>query len=76
MSRWKCEICGLEFENFEARGFGGKIYCPLCYFKKENEQLHSIIKEVREFANNYKYWYGNNQDKLLEILDKENSNES
>lgn len=35
----KCEICGSEFENFHAQGFDNKIYCPLCYFKKENQEL-------------------------------------
>lgn len=56
MSKWKCEICNSSFENFDARGFDNKIYCPLCYYKKlykdtelERERLHSIIKEVREY---------------------------
>ena len=39
MAKWKCEICGNEFENFHAQGFDRKIYCPLCYFKKENQEL-------------------------------------
>ena len=39
MAKWKCEICGNEFENFHAQGFDNKIYCPLCYFKKENQEL-------------------------------------
>ena len=39
MSKWKCEICGNEFENFHAQGFDRKIHCPLCYFKKENQEL-------------------------------------
>ena len=54
MSKWKCEICGNEFENFHAQGFDNKIYCPLCYFKKENQELkedisfclHSIKQEM------------------------------
>ena len=63
MSKWKCEICNSEFENFHAQGFNHKIYCPLCYFKKlyndtelEREKLQiqlqqkeNIIKEVREY---------------------------
>lgn len=66
MAKWKCEICGNEFDNFHAQGFDNKIYCPLCYFKKENQELkkenkqlkdqlqqkENIIKEVREYANN------------------------
>ena len=39
MAKWKCEVCGNEFENFHAQGFDNKIYCPLCYFKKENQEL-------------------------------------
>ena len=39
MAKWKCEICGNEFDNFHAQGFDNKIYCPLCYFKKENKEL-------------------------------------
>ena len=37
VSKWKCEICGNEFDNFHAQGFDRKIYCPLCYFKKKYE---------------------------------------
>ena len=44
MSKWKCEICGNEFENYHAQGFDNKIHCPLCYFKKENK----ILKENAE----------------------------
>lgn len=39
MSKWKCEICGSEFDNFHAQGFDNKIYCPLCFFKEENKRL-------------------------------------
>nr|DAI31644.1 MAG TPA: Pre-mRNA-processing-splicing factor [Caudoviricetes sp.] len=39
----KCEICGNEFDNFHAQGFDNKIYCPLCYFKKENQELKSQL---------------------------------
>ena len=67
MAKWKCEICGNEFDNFHAQGFDNKIYCPLCYFKKENQELKkenkqlkdqlqqkdNIIKEVREYINHY-----------------------
>lgn len=44
MAKWKCEICGNEFDNFHAQGFDNKIYCPLCYFKKENQELKSQLK--------------------------------
>ena len=45
MAKWKCEICGDEFDNFHAQGFDNKIYCPLCYFKKENQELKKQLEE-------------------------------
>ena len=48
MSKWKCEICGNEFENFHAQGFDRKIYCPLCYFKKENQELKKQLEDTNE----------------------------
>lgn len=39
MSKWKCEICGNEFDNFHAQGFNSKIYCPLCFFKEKTNRL-------------------------------------
>ena len=55
MSKWKCEICGNEFENFHAQGFNSKIYCPLCFFKektnrleKENTQLKNKLKDIEK----------------------------
>lgn len=48
MAKWKCEICGNEFENFHAQGFDNKIYCPLCYFKKENKELKNQLEETRK----------------------------
>lgn len=46
MAKWKCEICGNEFENFHAQGFDNKIYCPLCYFKKENQELKKKLQDM------------------------------
>ena len=48
MAKWKCEICGNEFENFHAQGFDNKIYCPLCYFKKENKELKLELSGYRQ----------------------------
>ena len=60
MSKWKCEICGKEFDNFHAQGFEHKIYCPLCFFKektnrleKENEQLKNKIEKATNFVDKY-----------------------
>ena len=60
VSKWKCEICGKEFDNFHAQGFEHKIYCPLCFFKektnrleKENEQLKNKIEKATNFVDKY-----------------------
>ena len=55
MAKWKCEVCGNEFENFHAQGFDNKIYCPLCYFKKENQELKKQLEENKDKIN----WYEN-----------------
>ena len=39
VSKWKCEICEKEFDNFHAQGFDNKIYCPLCFFKEKTNRL-------------------------------------
>ena len=59
MSKWKCEICEKEFDNFHAQGFDNKIYCPLCFFKektnrleKENERLKDKIDKAVEHIKN------------------------
>lgn len=56
MSKWKCGICNSEFDNFQAQGFGGTIYCPLCYFKElyrknklEIDRLNNIIKIMENY---------------------------
>lgn len=59
MSKWKCEICGTEFKNFHAQGFEGKIYCPLCYFKKENLELRQENQKYKEVI-----------DKAKELINK------
>lgn len=80
MSEWKCEICNSSFENFEARGFDNKIYCPLCYYKKlykdtelEIERLNNIIKEVGKYLDEWNMnWYyttlGEDQQRLEELI--------
>lgn len=47
-------------------------------YAEENERLHSIIKEVREYIESYLPNYDfdkTNLKKLLQILDKENKND-
>ena len=39
---------------------------------EENEKLHSIIKEVREYIENNNIYSNKKIDDILEILDKEN----
>ena len=53
MSKWKCGICGSKFDNFQAQGFEGTIYCPLCYYKKlykdtelKRERLNKRIEDL------------------------------
>ena len=56
MSKWKCEICGVEFENFHAQGFDNKIYCPLCYFKRENQELKKQLEEKENQQKEFIEW--------------------
>lgn len=56
MAKWKCEICGNEFDNFHAQGFDNKIYCPLCYFKKENQELKKENKQLKGKIKKLSQW--------------------
>lgn len=57
MGKWKCEICGNEFENFHAQGFDNKIFCPLCFFKRENQELKKRLEYLKsgEYLNQLKF---------------------
>ena len=75
MAKWKCEICGNEFDNFHAQGFDNKIYCPLCYFKKENKELKDLIDTIlnflffkEEFPLNFGFENSTNEDKSQSIF--------
>ena len=75
MSKWKCEICGAEFENFHAQGFDNKIYCPLCYFKRKNQELKEtigkiskIVYEIKELTETTGGYPSDYIDNLLKIL--------
>ena len=51
MSKWKCEICEKEFDNFHAQGFNNKIYCPLCFFKEKTNRLEKENARLKETEN-------------------------
>ena len=72
MSKWKCEICGKEFDNFHAQGFDNKIYCPLCYFKKENQELKLELSGYRQAILEDKDMLGLKEEsqKQKEVIDK------
>ena len=61
MAKWKCEICGSEFENFHAQGFNHKIYCPLCFFKKKNQEL-------KKQNNNFKTALDESQEVIIDYI--------
>ena len=64
MSKWKCEVCGNEFENFHAQGFDNKIYCHLCFFKRENQALKKQLEEYK--ATNEVLSHELTKDKVLQ----------
>lgn len=82
MNKWKCGICNTGFDNYQAQGFDGVIYCPLCYFKelykrekKENQQLKKQKDDVVEYLGNMPacLWnkaheYNYDFDELLRML--------
>ena len=51
MSKWKCEICEKEFDNFHAQGFDNKIYCPLCFFKEKTNRLEKENARLKKTEN-------------------------
>lgn len=71
MAKWKCGICGSNFENFHAQGFNNKIYCPLCYFKKENQELKKQVeeyqKDIKDLDNQNKRAFENMQLNQLKV---------
>lgn len=48
MSKWKCDICNSEFNNYHAEGFNNKIYCPLCYYKHEYNDLKQQLSQLQQ----------------------------
>lgn len=66
MAKWKCEICGKEFDNFHAQGFDNKIYCPLCFFKEKTNRLEKENARLKEML----IQNGVKQKMLLEDINK------
>lgn len=64
MSKWKCDICNSEFNNFHAEGFEGKIYCPLCYYKHEYRDLQQQLSQLKQEKKELKEWLEEEIDKL------------
>jgi len=53
MGKWKCGICNSEFNNYQAQGFNGTIYCPLCYFKELYKREKTKNDKAIEFIKSY-----------------------
>lgn len=54
--KWKCDICGTGFNNFQAEGFNNKIYCPLCYVKELNIQKDRQLQAYKDKLDEIKEW--------------------
>lgn len=65
MSKWKCEICGNRFDNFQAQGFDNKIYCPLCYFKKLSADLQVENAELKKQLKGTTHCYDEEEHRQL-----------
>ena len=65
MSKWKCEICEKEFDNFHAQGFDSKIYCPLCFFKEKTNRLEKENARLKDKINMAIKYYELNQQECV-----------
>lgn len=65
MSKWKCEICEKEFENFHAQGFDNKIHCPLCFFKEKTNRLEKENEQLKDKINMAIKYYETNQQECV-----------
>lgn len=72
MSKWKCDICKKEFDNFHAQGFDNKIYCPLCFFKEKTNRLQQEIEQLKAKLEMYEngVYYSSENDKLKEVIEE------
>lgn len=69
MSKWKCGICNSEFDNYQAQGFNGIIYCPLCYFKELYKREKTKNDKAIEYIENKElYHYEYDDEELFEII--------
>lgn len=72
MSKWKCGICNSEFNNYQAQGFNGIIYCPLCYFKELYKREKTKNDKAIEYIKENDLLNGNNfMETGIELLFKE-----
>lgn len=65
MSKWKCEICEKEFDNFHAQGFDNKIYCPLCFFKEKTNRLEKENERLKDKIDMAIKYYETNQQECV-----------
>ena len=69
MSKWKCGICNSGFDNYQAQGFNGIIYCPLCYFKElYKREKTKNDKAIEYIENNKLYDYEYDEEELFEVI--------
>lgn len=68
MSKWKCGICNSEFDNYQAQGFNGTIYCPLCYFKELYKREKTKNDKAKEYIQNHQPVFQLNTKKQLEEM--------
>lgn len=68
MSKWKCGICNSEFNNYQAQGFNGTIYCPLCYFKELYKREKTKNDKALKMVSNEKYLHIERLEKIKDIL--------
>lgn len=76
MAKWKCEICGSDFDNFHAQGFDEKVYCPLCYFKKLSSNLqvenYKLKDKSEKQRKEYQETYRDVREEIKDLKTKNN----
>lgn len=76
MSKWKCDICNSEFNNFHAERLENKIYCPLCFYKREFNRLQQEKEDLIKWLEEKKTYHRKNPSweyngyQLVEMYDE------